>query len=123
MTNYKSSAEKATHSKLRNQRIQKGDGWTPLTFCGTGLSYSDSDSAGCDVFGRRMVTETTMNQRNHTTNSVIQSRIGVTPIWPTPENTTYSILYTLYSKSIIRNTEYYLSYYCMRVCSSEVVAA
>lgn len=123
MTNYNSRRRRWRYSKLREQRIQKGDGWTPLSFCGTGVSVTVSDSAGCVPFAGRMPNGADMDAPSNTTNAVLRSRIGVTPKLATAETGTYSVLYTLYSNSIIRNTEYYLSYDCVRVWSRGGVAA
>lgn len=123
MTNYNSRRRGWRHSKLRDQRIREGGVWTTPLSRGTGLSYTVSDSAGCVPFAGRMFNELDMDAPSNTTNGVLRSRIGVTPKLATAETDTYSVLYTLYSNSIIRNTEYYLSYYCVRVCSRGGVAA
>jgi len=113
MTNYKSRRPPERYSKLRAQHIQKGDGWTPLPFCGTGLSYTVSDSAGCDVFGRRMVPTTTMNAVTPRASRIILSHQRITQRIATAENTPNSTPYTRYTNSMIPHTKYDLSYYCM----------
>lgn len=113
MTNYKTRRQRTIYSKLRTKLIQKGDGWTPLPFCGTGLTYSDSDSAGCDVLGRRMVHEITMNHVTPTTTRIILSHWRITRESATAETRRNSLPYTPYTNSMIPHTKYDLSYYCM----------
>jgi len=113
MTNYKSRRPRQRYSKLRTQHIQKGDGWTPLTFCGTGLSYSDSDSAGCGVLGRRMVLEQTMIPLTPTTTRIILPTNRIIRKIANAEIDEYTTPYTLYTYSMIPHTKYDLSYYCV----------
>lgn len=110
MANYKARAQGDTYSKLRIQLIQKGDGWTPHPFCGTGISYTVSGSAGCGVLGRRMLHTDSMNTTTTPSPRIILSAESIIRQNANAENTRYSTLYILYTNSMIPHTKYDLSY-------------